>query len=290
MTTKTMMMMMMIQKRCCQSNEAKTVSLIFQWCEGSRCASIRSFPNPSPPLLPRLAPFLCNRSIATTCLYAMNIYNIYIWYYLSVAIHRCRLSKQRWRKERKLRIIENKWKKFKNRNLRKIESFWKILVDLRKNFPFLRVTFTGERNFKGERWKGRPFRVPLGRFRGDRTPQCSLATLALAKILGFAFVTVHGAAPFRSAIAAAPTTRALPASAPETYFFATPPFSWRRGCCVASTDTLPSSSLRQFFNFSRETFPFSSSKLVDRFLTRLPFVPLIFLAKGRFEHLEALAG
>lgn len=55
-------------------------------------------------------------------------------------------------------------------------------------------------------------------------------------------------------------------------------------------DRHSSSSLRQFFNFSRETFPFSSSKLVDRFRTRLPFVPLIFLAKGRFEHLEAFVG
>lgn len=46
-----------------------------------------------------------------------------------------------------------------------------------------------------------------------------------------------------------------------------------------------SPTIFQFF-----AFPFSSSKLLDRFLTRLPFVPLIFLAKGRFEHLEALAG
>lgn len=76
---------------------------------------------------------------------------------------------------------------------------------------------------------------PISLKRRSNAAMLSLAaTLALAKILGFAFVTVHGAAPFRSAIAAAPTTRALPASAPETYFFAAPPFSWRRGCCVAS--------------------------------------------------------
>lgn len=44
------------------------------------------------------------------------------------------------------------------------------------------------------------------------------------------------------------------------------------------------------FQFFARDVSFFLLETSGRFRTRLPFVPLIFLAKGRFEHLEALAG
>lgn len=130
-------------------------------------------------------------------------------------------------------------------------------MDLRKNFPFLRVTFTGERNFKrGGGRKGRPFRVPLGRFRpsGDRTSHALSLRLPLRKFSDSRLLQFT--ARRLPSVPRSPTTRALPASAPETYFFAAPPFSWRRGC-VASHSFFFSSRNFSMFRATGNFSPFS---------------------------------